>query len=86
MLRPSNDVEQGDDDPTFDLRDLHCSDRSRTVAWHQIIDAPVPEHFSYTAKFLIFLSSGLAISLGLALVVYVLVRAIGWVIGGFAAS
>jgi hypothetical protein len=44
----------------------------------------MPETFSYAAHFLPPLGLGLAITLGVSLAVYGIVRAIGWVIGGFA--
>ena len=46
-------------------------------------DVADPEN---TGPFLINFGTGLAITLAAALAVYCLVRAIGWVIGGFAAS
>jgi hypothetical protein len=45
-----------------------------------------PDDFNYPTEFLPPLAMGLAITLGLTLFVYGLVRAMGWVIGGFAAS
>jgi hypothetical protein len=42
------------------------------------------EDFSYPAVFIPILSYGAAITLGFSLVIYVVIRAIGWVIGGFA--
>ena len=42
--------------------------------------------FSYPLTLIQYLGLGLAISLGVSLAVYGLVRAIGWVLGGFAMS
>ena len=41
---------------------------------------------NWRSKFAVPLVTGLAITLAVAFGVYLLVRAIGWVIGGFAAS
>jgi hypothetical protein len=45
-----------------------------------------PPEFSWTLRLGYYLAIGMAITLALSLAVYVLIRAIGWVIGGFAAS
>jgi hypothetical protein len=73
-------------DASYDLKELGCSEQSRKVSWHDMIDAPSAEAFSYSATLLSSLWwYGVGVSLGVALAVYGLVRAIGWVIGGFAA-
>jgi hypothetical protein len=72
--------------PQFDLKELGCSDQSKTASALEIFRDRAPGEFSWRAKLWSQLSFGLAISLGVALAVYGLVRAIGWVIGGFAVS
>lgn len=69
-----------------DLKELGCSDQSRTVSVLEIFRARAPSEFSWSAVFWPPLGYGLAVSLGVALVLYGVIRAIGWVIGGFAAS
>jgi hypothetical protein len=72
------------DDDQIDLQKLGCSDLSRTVSNREIFDASAPADFSFSAVLLPPLGIGLAFTLGLTLAVYGLVRAVGWVIGGFA--
>jgi hypothetical protein len=69
-----------------DLLELGCSDFPRTVSVLEIFRAEAPGEFSWLAAFWPPLGFGLAVSLGVALAVYGIVRAIGWVIGGFTAS
>jgi hypothetical protein len=45
-----------------------------------------PSSFNWVGPFLTWLGISLAITLAASLAAYGLVRAIGWVIGGFAAS
>ena len=74
-------------DANYDLKELGCSEQSCKVSWHDMIDAPSPEAFSYSATLLSSLWwYGIVVSIGVALAVYVVVRAIGWVIAGLAAS
>lgn len=72
--------------PSHDLKALGCSEMSRKVSERDILDAHAPADFSYASALLTPLATGLAITLAISLAVYGLVRAIGWVIGGFAAS
>jgi hypothetical protein len=69
-----------------DLKELGCSNEPRTVSDRDILDASPPANFSYAVTFLPPLALFLGITLAISLAVYVLVRAIGWVIGGFAAT
>ena len=73
------------DDEQIDVQKLGCSDRAQTASFREVFNSK-PDDFSYPIEFLPPLAIGLAITLGLTLFVYGLVRAIGWVIGGFAAS
>lgn len=68
-----------------DLKSLGCSEWSRLVSLKAILDVR-EEDFSYASALLIPLSIGLLVTLAISLAIYGLVRAIGWVIGGFAAS
>jgi len=73
-------------DKNYDLKELGCWDETLLVSWSDIMGADVvPPEFSYIAGLLPALLYGFALSLGVAVVVYGVVRAIGWVIGGFAA-
>jgi predicted DNA repair protein MutK len=63
------------------LQKLGCSDWAQTASFREVINAK-PDDFSYATELLPPLTIGLAITLA----VYGLVRAIDWVIGGFAAS
>ena len=71
---------------THDLKSLGCSDVSRNVSEREILDARAPAEFHYASALLLPLAVCLAITLAISLAVYGLARAIGWVIGGFAAS
>jgi hypothetical protein len=70
----------------IDLGVLGCSKLSRTVTYQEVLDASEPGGFHYWRVFASYLSVGLAITLAVTLAVYGIVRVIGWVIGGFAAS
>jgi hypothetical protein len=73
------------DDATLDLKRIGCSYLEYdTVSLGEARADPAP--FSWTNQFVTKLGIGLAITLAAAMGVYGLVRAIGWVIGGFAAS
>jgi len=66
------------------LKQVGCSDKEdETVSY---AEARNPPEFNWWASLLPPLGLGLAITLAVSLVVYALVRAIGWVIGGFAAT
>jgi hypothetical protein len=52
----------------------------------EVVNAASPREFNYAATFLLWLGAGLAMTLAMSLLIYVLIRAIGWVIGGFAAT
>jgi hypothetical protein len=83
---PSSEVSFDDLIPSHDLKALGCSEVSRKVSDRDILDAVAPMDFSYAAALLPDLAVGLGLTLITSLFVYVVVRAIGWVIGGFAAS
>jgi hypothetical protein len=70
----------------IDLQKLGCSAWPQTVTYGEVFSGKPPDAFSYAASFLPHLGLGLAITFGISLFVYGLVRAIGWVIGGFASS
>ena len=75
---------------SYDLQQLGCSDVSRLVSKFEIMTAGVPGSFwgylfSDISFLLKFVGTIIAIALAAALAVYVIVRAIGWVIGGFVA-
>jgi hypothetical protein len=74
------------DSEQLDLQKLGCSDWAQTTTIGEVLQAKPPEAFSYAASLPRFLGLGLAMTLGLSLAVYGIVRAIGWVIGGFVAS
>jgi hypothetical protein len=71
--------------PVQDLQALGCSNKPEEVPEDDILSA-TPTDFSYAAVLLPPLGIGLAITLAASLAVYYMIRAIGWVIGGFAAS
>ena len=68
-----------------ELKAMGCSSWLETVSVEDILAAK-NNGFSYAAAFALTMTYGLAITLAFALALYGLVRAIGWVIGGFAAS
>jgi len=74
------------DSERIDLKELSCSERTELSTIGELFDAKPPEAFSYAASLLPPLGLGLAITLGVSLAVYGVFRALGWVIGGFAAS
>ena len=63
----------------YDLKDLGCSDTTYVVSPGMVLEASPPNMW-------VIISEWLVISLAVALAVYGLVRALGWVIGGFAAT
>jgi hypothetical protein len=67
--------------PLPELAEMVCFARGSTTAVGEAVRA-----FSYAAMFLLALGLALAITFGVSLAVYGLVRVIGWVISGFAAS
>ena len=73
-------------DGRLDLQKLGCSDLPQTTSYFKVLNARPPKAFSYARSFLPPLSIGVLLTLTIALAVYGIVRAIGWVIGGFAAS
>jgi hypothetical protein len=73
------------DSEQLDLQKLGCSDWPQTTTYGEVFKAEPPEAFSYAASSP-SLGIGLAITLAVSLAVYGVVRAIGWVIGGFAAT
>ena len=68
------------DERQLDLQKLGCSESPETIMVSEV------ERFSYASNFVAFLGPKVALTLALSLAVYYLVRAIGWVVGGFAAS
>src|SRR5262245_20806192 len=74
------------DDERVDLVKLGCSTSWFMPTVGEIWKAKPPGYFSYTSNFLPGLGIRLVITLVVALLVYGAIRAIGWVIGGFAAS
>jgi hypothetical protein len=70
------------DTEQIDLQKLGCSEWTQTTTVSEVYKPPE----SYAASFLPPLGLGLAITLAVSLAFYGLVRAIGWVIGGFVAS
>jgi hypothetical protein len=69
----------------LDLHELGCKPWSETITVQAAKDER-DRSFSYPLAFARYLAIGLAISLAISLAVYGIVRAIGWLIGGFAAS
>jgi hypothetical protein len=63
----------------YDLKNLGCSDTTYVVSPGMVLEAS-PQNIWVT------ISECLAITLAITFAVYGLIRAIGWVIGGFAAS
>jgi hypothetical protein len=74
------------DDYQIDLKAIGCSERAHKVAVREVRDAAPINEFDYTLDYLRRFGIYLALTCGVTLFVYGLVRAIGWVIGGFAAS
>ena len=75
------------DKEEIDLSKLGCSQTAGEYATvGGTFDVPDPTDFSYANALLPSLALGLSLTIALSLAVYGLVRAIGWVIGGFAAS
>jgi hypothetical protein len=74
------------DDAQLDLHKLGCSDLPQTTTYRDVFEARSPEAFNYVPIFLRHFGFWLAISAAISLAVYGIIRAIGWVIGGFAAS
>lgn len=72
--------------PSRDLKALGCSEVSRQVLLRNILDARTPEDFSYAKALVPTLAFLLGITLAVSFAFYAVVRAIGWVIGGFAKS
>jgi hypothetical protein len=65
----------------LDLQKLGCSESPQTIAWGEVFKLQ-----SYASNFVTFLGPKVALTLALSLAVYYMVRALGWVIGGFAAT
>ena len=69
------------------LSDIGCTnERGKTASPEAVFHATEPAPFSRATALLPVLSTGLIISFAVALGVYGLIRALDWVIGGFAAS
>ena len=73
------------DDETLVLQDVGCSDKATDVISFGEARAG-PSYFSWTSSFLNWLGISLTVAVAASLALYGIVRAIGWVIGGFAAS
>jgi hypothetical protein len=69
----------------IDLAIAGCSNRSKLVSSQVALDTR-EEDFDYATSVASAIAVGLAITLAVSFAVYGTVRAIGWVIGGFAAS
>jgi hypothetical protein len=65
----------------IDLKSLGCSDWVEAVSFDEARNPP-----SWLGMFLRSLGPGFGLTLAAALILYGLVRAIGWIIGGFVAS
>ena len=74
------------DNERVDLQKLGCASSSEIATVGDVLNVPEPMDFSYAGIFYPTLAPLLVVSLILSLLVYCLVRAIGWVIAGFAAS
>jgi hypothetical protein len=74
------------EDELVDVAKLGCSELSWTPTAREVLNASPPSDFSFTASFLPSLAFGLTATLAAGLLAYGVVRAIGWVIGGFSAS
>jgi hypothetical protein len=73
------------DDRALWLMDIGCSDKATDIISFGEARAP-PLPFSWADQFVTRVAIISAITLAVSLATYGLVRAIGWVIGGFAAS
>jgi hypothetical protein len=71
------------EDEQVPLAKLGCSELSWTPSAREVLNASSPRDFSFTASFLPRLAFGLTATLAAGLLAYGVVRAIGWVIGGF---
>jgi hypothetical protein len=71
-------------DRLLDLRDVGCSEVSKSIKLREVFIAPT--WFSRWTAPAEPVATALAITLLVSLAVYGLVRAIGWVIGGFAGT
>jgi hypothetical protein len=71
------------DDQRIDLKETGCRDWGQRVTYGE---ARRPPDFNWYSSFGNSLLLYLTITLAVSLAVYALLRAIGWVIGGFAAS
>ena len=69
-----------------DLKEVGCSEWSERVPVLTIFSAEPPGEFCWTVELWSTYALYVAYTLVVSLVVYGVVRAIGWVIGGFAAS
>jgi len=68
----------------LNLQRMGCADLAYATV--SLGDARNPQEFSWLLRLGYYLAMGIAITLAISLGLYVLIRAIGWVIGGFAAS
>jgi hypothetical protein len=71
-------------DRLLDLRDVGCSQVSKSIKLREVFIAPTL--FSRWIAPVEPVATALAITLLVSFTIYAVVRAIGWVIGGFAAS
>src|SRR5262245_21360460 len=78
----SQDVLLASDDIQINLRSIGCSNSDATIS---LGEARNPPKFSLLGAFASAIAA-LTLTLALSLAIYGLFRAIGWVIGGFAAS
>ena len=68
------------------MRKLGRASSSEFATVGDVLNVLEPMDFSYAGSFYPTLAPGLVVSIILSLLVYGLVRAIGWVIGGFATT
>jgi len=74
------------EDERIDLQKLGCASSSEIATVGDVLSVPEPMDFSYAGIFYPTLAPGLVVSLILSLLVYGVVRFVGWVISGFAAT
>jgi hypothetical protein len=73
------------DDRALWLMDIGCSDKATDIISFGEARTP-PSSFNWTIPFVTWLAIGSVLTLAASFVAYAVVRAIGWVIGGFMAS
>ena len=69
-----------------DLRELGCSAFHEYVTYREVFSYKGPDRSAIAAATVKPFAIGLAVTIVISLALYALVRAIGWVIGGFVTS